>query len=203
MDKDIQNIFKEKNREILITNLKYDLDKNIGSLMETLTNIFNLTFDEAIRKIETIFTDENMLDQLKKITEIVNNMKFDSYRDLDDLINDKKKVVLNNIKSLKFTEKNMEEYYEMVFNTTKNIKEELKSSLSKILLNGNKELVKLVKTDNKELVISRLNDYLNNRFYEKLETKVHMEIMLRDNNLINKAKEGYIRYQDICSKTLV
>ena len=203
MDKDIQNIFKEKNREILITNLKYDLDKNIGSLMETLTNIFNLTFDEAIRKIETIFTDENMLDQLKKITEIVNNMKFDSYRDLDDLINDKKKVVLNNIKSLKFTEKNMEEYYEMVFNTTKNIKEELKSSLSKILLDGNKELVKLVKTDNKELVISRLNDYLNNRFYEKLETKVHMEIMLRDNNLINKAKEGYIRYQDICSKTLV
>ncbi len=203
MDKDIQNIFKEKNREILITNLKYDLDKNIGSLMETLTNIFNLTFDEAIRKIETIFTDENMLDQLKKITEIVNNMKFDSYRDLDDLINDKKKVVLNNIKSLKFTEKNMDEYYEMVFNTTKNIKEELKSSLSKILLDGNKELVKLVKTDNKELVISRLNDYLNNRFYEKLETKVHMEIMLRDNNLINKAKEGYIRYQDICSKTLV
>lgn len=203
MDKDIQNIFKEKNREILITNLKYDLDKNIGSLMETLTNIFNLTFDEAIKKIETIFNDASILDEIKEITEIVNNMKLDSYRDLDDLINEKKSVVLCNIKSLNFTEKNMQEYYDMIFNTTKNIKDKLKHSLSTIIANGNNELEKKVKCSDKSLVISRLDDYLNNRFYEKLETKVHMEIMLRDNNLINKAKEGYVKYQDLCSKTLV
>lgn len=202
MDKDIQNIFKEKNREILITNLKYDLDKNIGSLMETLTNIYNLTFDEAIKKIETIFNDAEIFDEIKEIIEIVNNMKLDSYRDLDDLINNKKAIVLNNIKSLKFTEKNMQEYYDMVFNTTKDVKTELKTSLSKVLANGNKDLEKLIVCD-KELIIDRLNDYLNNRLYEKLETKIHMEIMLRDNNLINKAKEGYLRYQDICAKTLV
>ena len=203
MDKDIQNIFKEKNREILITNLKYDLDKNIDSLMETLTNIFNLTFDEAIKKIETIFNDAKMLDEIKEITEIVNNMKLTSYRDLDTLIDDKKTIVLNNINSLKFTEKNMQEYYDIVFNTTKNVKDELKSSLSKILINGNNDLEKLINSGEKELVVNRLNDYLNNKLYEKLETKIHMEIMLRDNNLINKAKEGYVRYQDICSKTLV
>lgn len=203
MDKDIQNIFKEKNREILITNLKYDLDKNIDSLMETLTNIFNLTFDEAIKKIEVIFNDAEMLDEIKEITEIVNNMKLTSYRDLDTLINNKKNIVLNNINSLKFTEDNMQEYYDVVFNTTKNVKDELKSSLSKILIKGNNDLEKLINSGEKELVVNRLNDYLNNRLYEKLETKIHMEIMLRDNNLINKAKEGYVRYQDICSKTLV
>ena len=203
MDKDIQNIFKEKNREILITNLKYDLDKNIDSLMETLTNIFNLTFDEAIKKIEVIFNDAEMLDEIKEITEIVNNMKLTSYRDLDTLINNKKTIVLNNINSLKFTEDNMQEYYDIVFNTTKNVKDELKSSLSKILIKGNNDLEKLINSGEKELVVNRLNDYLNNRLYEKLETKIHMEIMLRDNNLINKAKEGYVRYQDICSKTLV
>lgn len=203
MDKDIQNIFKEKNREILITNLKYDLDKNIDSLMETLTNIFNLTFDEAIKKIEVIFNDAEMLDEIKEITEIVNNMKLTSYRDLDTLINDKKNIVLNNINLLKFTEDNMQVYYDVVFNTTKNVKDELKSSLSKILIKGNNDLEKLINSGEKELVVNRLNDYLNNRLYEKLETKIHMEIMLRDNNLINKAKEGYVRYQDICSKTLV
>lgn len=203
MDKDIQNIFKEKNREILITNLKYDLDKNIDSLMETLTNIFNLTFDEAIKKIEVIFNDAEMLDEIKEITEIVNNMKLTSYRDLDTLINNKKTIVLNNINSLKFTEDNMQEYYDVVFNTTKNVKDELKSSLSKILIKGNNDLEKLINSGENELVINRLNDYLNNRLYGKLETKIHMEIMLRDNNLINKAKEGYVRYQDICSKTLV
>lgn len=203
MDRDIQNIFKEKNREILITNLKYDLDKNIGSLMETITNIYNLTFDEAIKKIETIFNDAFISDEIKEITEIVNNMKLDSYRDLDNLINEKKAIVLNNIKLLKFTEDNMQEYYDMVFNTTKNVKEELKKSLSKILSVGNNELEKLINLNGESLVIERLDDYLNNRLYEKLETKVHMEIMLRDNNLINKAKEGYIKYQDLCSKTLV
>ena len=203
MDKDIQNIFKEKNREILITNLKYDLDKNIDSLMETLTNIFNLTFDEAIKKIEVIFNDAEMLDEIKEITEIVNNMKLTSYCDLDTLINNKKTIVLNNINLLKFTEDNMQVYYDVVFNTTKNVKDELKSSLSKILIKGNNDLEKLINSGEKELVVNRLNDYLNNRLYEKLETKIHMEIMLRDNNLINKAKEGYVRYQDICSKTLV
>ena len=203
MDKDIQKLFKEKNREILITNLKYDLDKNIGSLMETITNIFTLSFDEAIKKVEIIFIDANMLDSIKVITEVVNDMKLDSYSDLSNLITKKKSIILANVKDLKFTEDSMQAYYDMIIDTTKTIKENLKKSLSKTLENGNKELIKIISCDNKNLVISRLDDYLNNRLYEKIETKVHMEIMLRDNNLINKAKEGYLRYQEICSKTLV
>ena len=203
MDKDIQKLFKEKNKEILITNLRYDLDKNVGSLMETITNIYNLTFDEAIKKIETIFFDANIVNSIKMITEVVNNMKLDGYQELDSLINKKKNIILDNMKSLNFTEDNMNEYYEMIFSTTKELKEKLEKSLSSILKNGNKELEESINCSDKNLVISRLSDYINNRLYEKLETKIHMEIMLRDNSLINKAKEGYLRYQEICSKTLV
>ena len=202
MDKDIQKIFKEKNREILITNLKYDLDKNIGSLMETITNIFNLFYDEAIKKIETIFVDASINDSIKSITEVVNDMKLDSYSDLSNLITKKKSIILDNVKNLKFTENSMQSYYDMIIDTTKTIKDNFKKSLFKTLENGNKELVKTIKINN-DLVVSRLDDYLNNRLYEKIETKIHMEIMLRDNSLINKAKEGYLRYQEICSKTLV
>lgn len=202
MDKDIQKLFKEKNREILITNLKYDLDKNIGSLMETITNIFTLSFDEAIKKIETIFIDAGIVDSIKVVTEVVNDMKLDSYSDLSNLITKKKSIILDNVKDLKFTEESMQAYYDMIIDTTKTIKENLKKSLSKTLENGNKELVKMINCED-ELVVSRLDDYMNNRLYEKIETKIHMEIMLRDNNLINKAKEGYLRYQEICSKTLV
>ena len=202
MDKDIQKLFKEKNREILITNLKYDLDKNIGSLMETITNIFTLSFDEAIKKIETIFMDASIVDSIKVVTEVVNDMKLDSYSDLSNLITKKKSIILDNVKDLKFTEESMQTYYDMIIDTTKTIKENLKKSLSKTLDNGNKKLIKMINCDD-ELVVSRLDDYMNNRLYEKIETKIHMEIMLRDNNLINKAKEGYLRYQEICSKTLV
>ena len=55
--------------------------------------------------------------------------------------------------------------------------------------------------EKQEITLKRIQDYLQNRLYGKLETKLHMEIMLRDNNLINKAKEGYLRYQEICAKT--
>ena len=158
--------------------------------------------DEAIKKIETIFIDANILDSIKVVTEVVNDMKLDSYSDLSSLITKKKTIILDNVKDLKFTEDNMNSYYDMIIDTTKTIKEGLKKSLSKTLENGNKELGKLI-INNNELVSNRLDDYLNNRLYEKLETKIHMEIMLRDNNLINKAKEGYLRYQEICSKTLV
>ena len=40
MDRDIQEMFRSKNREILIKNLKYDLDKNVNSLLDTITNIY-------------------------------------------------------------------------------------------------------------------------------------------------------------------
>jgi len=203
MDKDIQKLFEEKNREILITNLKYDLDKNIESLMETITNIYNLTFDEAIKKIETIFLDANINNNEKEITEVVNDMKLSSYEELNELVNNKKEIILSNLKSLKFTEANMNEYYDMIFSSTKFLKKKLEDSLFSILKSGNNKLEICINTSEKELVINRLNDYLNNRLYEKIEAKIHMEIMLRDNNLINKAKEGYLRYQEICSKTLV
>ena len=203
MDKDIQKLFEEKNREILMTNLKYDLDKNIESLMETITNIYNLTFDEAIKKIETIFLDANINNNEKEITEVVNDMKLSSYEELNELVNNKKEIILSNLKSLKFTEANMNEYYDMIFSSTKFLKKKLEDSLFSILKLGNNKLEICINTSEKELVINRLNDYLNNRLYEKIEAKIHMEIMLRDNNLINKAKEGYLRYQEICSKTLV
>ena len=48
MDKDIINMFKEKNKQILINSLEYDIEKNITSLLETITNIFNIEFDSAI-----------------------------------------------------------------------------------------------------------------------------------------------------------
>ena len=63
-------------------------------------------------------------------------------------------------------------------------------------------IVDSIDDDNMELANKRVTDYLKNRLYGKLETKIHMEIMIRDNNLINKAKESYLRYQEITLKTV-
>ena len=200
MEMDIQELFKKKNKDILITNLKYDLDKNIGSLMETITNIFNLEFDTAITKMEAILLDSGIEDTKSFLTKTINNMKLDTFKTIDKLINSKKQVLLEGIEKLEFTEENMKNYYDLVFKTTKDFKDKLNEEIVTVLEEDNRIIDEYSSID--ELTNTRLEDYLNERLYGKLETKIHMEIMLRDNNLINKAKEGYLRYQEICEKTM-
>lgn len=207
MDKDLVKMFKEKNRAILITNLKFDLEKNINSLLDTVTNIFNLEFDTAIKKIIAILEDSEINNSNKFITDSINNMKMKSYNSIDELLNSKKSDLIEKINNLEFEEECLNEYYDTVLNTTKEFKEKLKEisimNVQEEGINLLNEFVLKNKNESKDgLTLSRINDYLSNRLYGKLETKVHMEIMLRDNNLINKAKESYLRFQEITNKTI-
>lgn len=207
MDKDIREMFKEKNRVILINNLKYDLAKNIDSLLETFTNIFNLEFDTAIKKIISILEDSSMNNSGKFVTDSINRMKIENYEEIEKLLNIKKNLLSNEIDELEFEEEHLNNYYEMVFQTTKDFKKDFNEYIvndlqEKWLSMFNEFVLKTVDTDKETLAVSRITDYLKNRLYGKLETKIHMELMLRDNNLINKAKESYLRFQDISSKTM-
>lgn len=207
MDKDLKEMFKEKNKVILITNLKYDLEKNINSLLDTVTNIFNLEFNTAIKKIIAILEDSDINNGNKFITESINKMKMDSYQKIEELLNVKKDTLIEKIDHLEFEEECLNEYYDTVFNTTKSFKEKLKEfSIVGVQEEGleilNQFVLENVEEDKEQLAVSRVTDYLSNRLYGKLETKIHMEIMLRDNNLINKAKESYLRFQEITNKTI-
>ena len=188
MDKDIQHIFKKKNKEMLITTLKYDLDKNIGSLMETISNIFNLEYDEAIKKVEEIVTEE-VFD--REIINMIENTRIDTYEMVEELINRKKIIVANSIETLVFEEEKINNYYDVILNTTKFLKDEFSNRIKEEMVELNNGFV------SKNIISEKLEDYLINRLCGKLITKIHMEIMLRDNNLINKAKESYIKYNQI------
>ncbi|MDD6224494.1 MAG: hypothetical protein PUB18_05805 [bacterium] len=206
MDKDIVEIFREKNRQILINSLQYDIEKNITSLLETITNIFNLEFDTAIKNIISIYEDAGCLDCQIFITDNLNQIKLDSYNELEDLLNQKKIQLEESLSNLEFELENLQKYYEIVLNTTRVLKEELhKYSISSVQEKAcaifEKQVSEKIDWEHHNLLISRIRDYFMNRLYGKLETKIHIEIMLRDNNLMNKAKEGYMRYQEICAKT--
>ena len=207
MDKDLKEMFKEKNRVILVSNLKYDLSKNIDSMLDTITNIFNLEFDTAIKKIVSILKDSCIVDANKFVTESVNKMKLESYNKIEELLSIKRDTLDSQVDNLEFEEESLNEYYETVFQTTKNFKDEFKNfSVLNIQKKGfeslNQFILDNVDSEREELTISRVSDYLENRLYGKLETKIRMELMLRDNNLINKAKESYLRFQAITSKTI-
>ena len=191
----------------MVSNLKYDLSKNIDSMLDTITNIFNLEFDTAIKNIVSILKDSCIVDANKFVTESVNKMKLESYSKIEELLSIKRDTLDSQVDNLEFEEESLNEYYETVFQTTKNFKDEFKNfSVLNIQKKGfeslNQFILDNVDSEREELTISRVSDYLENRLYGKLETKIHMELMLRDNNLINKAKESYLRFQAITSKTI-
>ena len=206
MDKDIKEMFREKNKIILLNNLKYDLEKNINSLFETIINIFNLEFDTAIKNIISICEDSDILNSNKFITNSINQMKLESYEEIERLLEKKKRTLYDTLHTLQFKEESLNQYYELVLHTTKEFKTNLnqyciQNVQSKGLEILNQFILEHVEEEKENLAVTRITDYLKNRLYGKLETKIHMEVMLRDNNLINKAKETYLRYQDISSKT--
>lgn len=206
MDKDIVAMFKEKNKIILINNLKYDVEKNLDTMLETITNIFNNEFDIAITNIISINVDSGISNSDKFITDSINDMKVKSYEEIEKLLSVKKKTLSLAVGELEFEEQHLNDYYDLVLNTTKELKKNINSfSLNNIQEKGiellNKFITEKVEEEKEKLAVSRITDYLKNRLYGKLETKIHMEIMLRDNNLINKAKESYLRYQEISLKT--
>ena len=203
---DIDEIFKIKNREILISNLKYDLDKNVENLLGTITNMFNLEFDTAIKNMTTILSDSEIENADSFIARLVSEMKLKTYNYVDEIVKNKKDVLANNIDKLSFEEENMNKYYELVLETTKKLKEDINTYFKEIFEENDVKLdmfiVDNTKSNKQDLANSRITEYLKNRLYGKIETKIHMEIMIRDNNLINKAKESYIRYQEITSRTV-
>lgn len=206
MDRDIKEMFREKNKVILLNNLKYDLDKNINSLLETIINIFNLEFDTAIKNILAINEDSGIVNSDKFITNSINEMKLASYEEIEKLLNIKKETLEKSINQLEFEEESLNDYYNKIFDTTRIFKDSFTEySITNIQNKGiellNKFILDKVDEEKEELALSRITDYLKNRLYGKLETKIHMELMLRDNNLINKAKESYLRFQEISNKT--
>lgn len=206
MDQEIISMFKEKNRSILIQNLKFDTERNIDSLMETLRNIISNDFDVAKRNIRLIFNDCDLNDLTDKIDNILDKAREDSHNIVKEIVDEKRESILRDIDELSFEEESMNNYYSLIDNTTIVIQKKLSENIfSEVISNTSKyfsKIINKIKTDNvKVLVENRVNDYINIRLYKKLEDKILSSIRIRDNNLINKGKESYDKYQEISKKT--
>lgn len=200
MNEDIKELFREKNKDILVNNLKYDLDKNINSLIDTVNNIYDLEFDTAYKNIIGICTQSNLNNISKYLKNKLDEVKKNSYDNLISLINNKKNMLIDIINNTNFTKDEMTYYYELINDSTLNIKDKLDKD--NYIYKIKDDICTYIKSIlNDDLVINRIDDYIINRLNGKLINKVNMEIVLRDNNLINKGKVAYIRYQEIMSKT--
>lgn len=198
MDKDIQEMFSQKNREILIHNLELDIERNMEVLKDTLTNIFNLQFDIAIKNIVSIYDNEV---QRQNIAKVLVPLKSKSFLLLNDQINVKQAQLLEQIKNLEFKEEQMDIYYETVFESTSPVIQVFESDdISELLKISIGDLFNLYSgIDN--TICKRLEDYIHLRLFGKLREKVEQEFLIRDNNLSNKGKESYLKFQELQERT--
>lgn len=206
MDKEIQEMFKEKNKEIIKNNLKLDIDRNINSLNETLINIFNNNFELAIKNIVSMYEDSYFLDSSSTVIKIMNKLKMDTYSIFNLFIEDKKNKLINKISAIEFNEENMIEYYNLVFSTTDDINKLMKNDdIYNLRVNTieafNKYCKKVLKETDIDITKSRINDYITYRLFGKLEERISSEFSLRDNTLCNKGKESYEKYLELTNIT--
>lgn len=203
MDKDIQEMFRKKNREILIKNLKLDIERNIDSEEESLSNMFNYQFDTCIRNISSMY-DQSDVD--KEVTKAIILLKTKLFLGLKNIIDKRKDALIDFVDHLEFQEEEMKKYYDFVFETKNNILSFLESDEVKELLDScisslddiNK---KVFDEELEKIVSSRIYDYIHIRLFGKLKTNILNEFLIRDNNLSNKGRESYEKFQELESRT--
>lgn len=206
MDREVQKMFEEKNKEIIKNNLQLDIERNIASLDDTLINIFNNNFDVAIKNIISMYEDSRYQESSSTVIKLMNKLKMDTYGILNKLITDKKDKLINKILDIDFKEKDMEEYYNLVFSTTDEIKTVFSSDdifklKDKCIKDFDNYSEKVLNDDAIYITKSRVNDYITYRLFGKIEERVNMEFTLRDNSLRNKGRESYEKFQDLSRKT--
>lgn len=206
MDREVQKMFEEKNKEIIKNNLQLDIERNIASLDDTLINIFNNNFDIAIKNIISMYEDSRYQESSSTVIKLMNKLKMDTYGILNKLITDKKDKLINKILDIDFKEKDMEEYYNLVFSTTDEMKTVFSSDdifklKDKCIKDFDNYSEKVLNEDAIYITKSRVNDYITYRLFGKIEERVNMEFTLRDNSLRNKGKESYEKFQDLSRKT--
>lgn len=199
-------MFEEKNKEIIKNNLQLDIERNITSLDDTLINIFNNNFDVAIKNIISMYQDSRFQESSSTVIKLMNKLKMDTYGILNKLITDKKDKLINKILDIDFKEKDMDQYYNLVFSTTDEIKEVFSSDdifklKDKCISEFNNYSEKVLNDDAIYITKSRVNDYITYRLFGKIEERVNMEFTLRDNSLCNKGRESYNKFQDLTRKT--
>jgi len=203
MDKDIQEMFQKKNREILIQNLQLDIDRNIEIMKDALTNLFDLQFDIGVKNIYSMYNEKV---SLKEITKILMSLQESSFQLLIESLENKKNLLLNALEKLEFEEKQMDAYYQLIFQTTEEVLEifnsdSLEKDKKKVIAQFSKKGQKYFEENDLDIIGYRIRDYIVDRLFGKLEDKVKEELFIRDNNLSNKGKESYEKFQELEKRT--
>lgn len=191
-NEDIKKQLEVKNKEIYIKKLNLDLDNNFEVLVLTIDNLLNRFSEEAVDKIleieESFINKETIEKHLKEFINLYRNNLMNLF--------EKKKINLVNLITIN---DNVDSYIENINISSSNMKEAIRKFYLKNVDILESKLKILNENDFQE---KRLNEFLNNIFFNNLNDKVNETIKSRDLILINTMRETYIKYLELNKNTV-
>jgi hypothetical protein len=204
MDKDINNMFKDKNKEIFINSLTVGMERNLESLKNTTDNCVSL----EINKLYLFFVNYFQEIDLEYSKEALLGLLFKEKKKLNDIVNNKIEEKKQNIKTNflenidEINDDFVEKYYEELKKETERIGEELDLLLKEeIRTQFSNNVTTKFKLD-KEEQVERIHSRINVLFSDSVIAKIKEQTKFRDESLRNMAKESYEKYLDINKSTV-
>ena len=205
-DVDISQMFKDKNKEILINSLTLEMERNLEALKNTTDNCVALEINklfmfckEYFEEIKMPYRKEELLGLLyserKKINDIVNGNIEDKKQNI------KNNFLENNIEDDVITKELLDAYYDELRKETERINDKLELELNKeICTEFSPRLVKKYRLDSTDQ-LERINSRINVLFKNNIVSKVEEQVEFRDESLRNMSIESYNKYLELNKNT--
>ena len=204
MDKEINKMFKDKNKEVFINSLTVGMERNLESLKNTTDNCVSL----EINKLYLFFINYFQEIDLEYSKEALLGLLFKEKKKLNDLVNNKIEEKKQNIKTNflgnieEVDDDFVEKYYEELKKETERINEDIDLLLKEeIRTQFSNDVTTKFKLD-KEEQVERIHSRINVLFSDSVISKIKEQTKFRDDSLKNMAKESYEKYLDINKSTI-
>ena len=207
MDLDINQMFKEKNKEVFKNSLTLEMERNLDTLKNTTDNCVSLEINKLFLFFKSFFQENNI--EYKK--EELLGLLYKEKKIINDLVNNEIENKKNNIKDNFFnnsfkediiSEEFVNNYYDKLKEETIIINDKIDLLLKEeISTNFIIDITKKYKLEN-DNQLERINSRINVLFKNNIISRIKDQIIFRDDSLKNMAYESYNKYVNLNNKTL-
>lgn len=202
MDKDITNMFHEKNKDILKNSLILEMERNIDTLKHAtnnaiileMTKIFSF-LKQYMEEIGIVFKEEQLKKVIDKEISILNDL-------INNEIGNKKKQLEKYFKkelkkSTPIDTDYIDSYHKYIDEVTANAKEPIELVIRKEISTIFTPNILKDYNFNKEEQHDRIRGRIDILLVERLIKRILDEIKFRDDSLKNVCNESFIKYQNL------
>ena len=203
---DINQMFREKNYEILKNKLDLDIKNNADSLNHTMSNFTDLKAISLCKYLVDLYGSLNVEYDDYHLKEMIDDESF-KLKDLflKNIVDRKEKIESffeREVDINKISEDYITDYQEHIdsFTTSfnENIEVDIRDEVCTNFLNAIIKTYNLPDENSKE----QLMEYINKSYCNSLIEKIESEVTLRNTTLKNLAKEAFERFKSMNQKTV-